>query len=102
METANEAIILGPGEGRSLPFGQRSMTIKVDEQDTPDVAIFETMPEPGVLTAPPHRHWDAVEGFYVLSGEMEFFVGERIVPGPVGTFVLIPRGVVHGFRNPGP
>ena len=78
------------------------MITKADEEDTQDVAIFETMPEPGVPAALPHRHWEAVEAFYVLDGQMEFLVEERIVRGTSGTFVLIPRGVAHGFRNPGP
>jgi quercetin dioxygenase-like cupin family protein len=102
MQTAHEPMVLGPGEGRTFPFGRRTMITKVDEENTQDVAIFETMPEPGVLAAQPHRHWEAVEAFYVLDGEMEFLVEERLVRGPVGTFVFIPRGVVHGFRNPGP
>ncbi len=102
MEAPHEPIVLGPGEGRTFPFGRRIMITKVDEGDTEDVAIFETKPEPGVPTALPHRHWEAIEAFYVLDGEMEFLVGERIVCGPVGTFILIPCGVVHGFRNPGP
>jgi quercetin dioxygenase-like cupin family protein len=78
------------------------MITKGDEEDAQDVAIFETMPEPGVPAALPHRHWEAVEALYVLDGQMEFLGEERIVRGPSGTFVLIPRGVVHGFRNPGP
>ena len=68
METPNEPIVLGPGEGRTFPFGRRTMISKVDEEDTEDVAIFETMPEPGVPAAQPHRHWEAVEAFYVLGG----------------------------------
>ena len=100
MEIPHEPMVLLPGEGRTFPFGRRTMIRKVDEEDAQDVAIFETMPEPGVPTALLHRHWEAVEAFYVLDGEMEFLVEERVVRGLSGTFVLIPRGVVHGFRNP--
>jgi mannose-6-phosphate isomerase-like protein (cupin superfamily) len=102
METPHEPIVLGPGEGRGFPFGRRTTITKVDEEDTQDVAIFESMPEPGVPAALPHRHWEADEAFYVLEGQVEFLVEERLVRGTSGTFVFIPRGVVHGFRNPGP
>jgi quercetin dioxygenase-like cupin family protein len=95
METPHEPIVLGPGEGRSFPFGRRTMITKVDEEDTQDVAIFESMPEPGVPAVLPHRHWEAVEAFYVLEGQIEFLVEERLVRGTSGTFVFIPRGVVH-------
>lgn len=48
--------------------------------------------------APLHRHAADVESFYVLDGEIAFFLGaDRAVGGP-GTFVHVPAGVVHGFR----
>ncbi|MEO7194885.1 MAG: cupin domain-containing protein [Pseudonocardiaceae bacterium] len=48
-----------------------------------------------------HVHSDSDESFYVLSGEMEFQVGEeRHVVGP-GEFVWVPRGTAHTFANAG-
>ena len=52
------------------------MISKVDEEDTEDVAIFETMPEPGVPVAQPHHHWEAVEAFY-QSAIQEYSAQER-------------------------
>ena len=78
METAHKPMVLGSREGRTFPFGRRSMITKVVEEGAQDMAIFETMPEQGVPTALPHRHCEAVEAFYVLDGEIEFLVEERI------------------------
>ena len=36
---------------------------------------------------------------YILEGEMTFIFGDESVPAPPGTFVLVPPGVEHGFRN---
>lgn len=49
--------------------------------------------------APLHRHAADVESFYVLEGEVAFFLegAARAVGGP-GTFVHVPAGAVHGFR----
>jgi mannose-6-phosphate isomerase-like protein (cupin superfamily) len=48
-----------------------------------------------------HTHAGEDDAFYVLDGEMTFvFGGETAVAGP-GTFVLVPPGVEHGFRNEG-
>ncbi len=50
-------------------------------------------------TVPRHRHPGDVESFYVLEGEIEFFIGEE--PGVrlgAGSFVHVPGGTVHGFR----
>ena len=50
-------------------------------------------------SVPLHRHPDDVESFYVLDGEMTFYVEDQ--PGvrvSAGAFVHIPAGAVHGFR----
>jgi quercetin dioxygenase-like cupin family protein len=50
---------------------------------------------------PPHIHRDEDETFYVIEGEIEFLLGERIVSGSVGDFVNVPRGTLHRFANAG-
>ena len=48
---------------------------------------------------PPHTHSTEDETFYVLEGTPTFRLGdERIVAGP-GSFVNVPKGVLHCFRN---
>jgi quercetin dioxygenase-like cupin family protein len=47
---------------------------------------------------PLHKH-DDIESFYVLEGEVSFYLGDK--PGMravTGTFVHIPGGTIHGFR----
>ncbi len=50
---------------------------------------------------PPHVHTNEDEAFFILEGEMEFVLGDQIVPAPVGSFIWAPRNVVHQFRNVG-
>lgn len=50
---------------------------------------------------PPHIHRNEDETFYVLEGEVEFLLGERVVKGTAGDFVNVPRGTVHRFHNNG-
>ena len=47
----------------------------------------------------PHFHKGHSDSFYVLEGEVEFHVGDEVVHGAPGTYVLAPPGVVHYFRN---
>lgn len=48
---------------------------------------------------PPHVHTREEESFYVLEGEITFRVGDQpLVAGP-GTFVNMPVGTSHSFRN---
>jgi mannose-6-phosphate isomerase-like protein (cupin superfamily) len=58
---------------------------------------WEMGPEP---SGPgPHFHRTIQESFYVLSGTIRFFDGERWLDGRPGDFVHVPEGGVHGFRN---
>lgn len=48
---------------------------------------------------PPHIHTHEEESFYVLEGEMTFWLaGEPMKAGP-GSFVRIPPGRPHTFKN---
>jgi quercetin dioxygenase-like cupin family protein len=50
-------------------------------------------------TVPLHNHDDDVESFYVLDGEITFYLGQQTGRRvTAGTFVHIPKGAVHGFR----
>ena len=48
-----------------------------------------------------HVHADEDDAFYILEGEMTFTFGDEEAKAPPGTFVLVPPGVEHGFRNDG-
>ena len=48
-----------------------------------------------------HVHDGEDDAFYIIEGEMTFVVGDEDIPAPPGTFVLVPPGVEHGFRNNG-
>lgn len=46
-----------------------------------------------------HFHRTISESFFVLSGELSLFNGERWVTGRAGDFLYVPVGGLHGFRN---
>jgi mannose-6-phosphate isomerase-like protein (cupin superfamily) len=48
-----------------------------------------------------HVHADEDDAFYIVEGEMTFSFGDETASAPPGTFVLVPPGVEHGFRNDG-
>jgi quercetin dioxygenase-like cupin family protein len=49
----------------------------------------------------PHTHADHSDSFYVLEGEVEFFLGDGWRRAGPGAYVSIPRNVEHGFRPAG-
>jgi mannose-6-phosphate isomerase-like protein (cupin superfamily) len=92
-------ILLGPGEGESVPGEHRDFVVKA-ERDQFEVIEFSCDPEFGPVD--PHVHPDKVDSFYILEGEFEFTIGDETVRVGPGSFVAAPPGVRHGFRNPGP
>jgi mannose-6-phosphate isomerase-like protein (cupin superfamily) len=54
---------------------------------------------PGAGGPESHVHADEDDAFYVLDGELTFLLDEGDVAAPAGTFVLVPPGVEHTFRN---
>ncbi|CAM05912.1 quercetin dioxygenase-like cupin family protein [Saccharopolyspora erythraea NRRL 2338] len=47
----------------------------------------------------PHFHRTISESFYILSGTMRLFDGERTISATPGDYLHVPPGGVHGFRN---
>jgi mannose-6-phosphate isomerase-like protein (cupin superfamily) len=48
--------------------------------------------------APPlHIHRDEDEPFFVISGEISFFIGGERIEATAEDFVLAPRGIEHSF-----
>ena len=95
------AVVLKPGEGRTIPLGPIRMVVQEDgthTRGTLGLAEFEVPPH--APTPPPHVHHAHEEGFYILEGELEFLAGAQRVRAGQGTFVMVPAGTIHTFSNP--
>ncbi len=93
---STRAIVVAPGQGHrtgNVEFLARTA-------DTPrftfaiiEIAAGRELDE--------HVHAEEDDAFYIVEGEMTFTLDEEEIAAPPGTFVLIPPGVAHGFRNDG-
>ena len=50
---------------------------------------------------PPHTHRREDEAFFVLDGKFTFLSGEKQAEAGAGSFVYIPKGTLHTFKNIG-
>ena len=85
--------------GRSVWFTGALLTFLATGEETGgQFALVEEVFRKGITNlAPMHVHSREEESFYVVEGEMTFFVGGRVIPAPAGTLVVMPRGVPHGY-----
>ena len=89
-------IVVPPGQG----YRVGNVEFLARTADTPrftfaiiEIAAGRTLDE--------HVHAAEDDSFYIVQGEMTFTFGNEEVAAPPGTFVLVPPGVAHGFRNDG-
>ncbi len=95
----SEPFVLLPGEGRRLWHYGDLMTIKADAAATGGlVTVMEQATAREVDTPLLHRHEHEDQAWYVLDGEVRFFVGETIHDTVAGTFAYGPRGVPHAHQ----
>jgi mannose-6-phosphate isomerase-like protein (cupin superfamily) len=99
--TAARVIALGPGEGRVIP-GPEGLTLKARAEETGGAIGFLEGTTPPGFGPPRHVHHTCDELFYVLGGQFQFALGERVVTARPGAFVFIPRGTVHAPKSVGP
>ena len=91
-----QPIVVRPGEGHRVG----NVEFLARTSDTPRFTFGIIEIAPGrVLEA--HVHDEEDDAFYILAGELTFVLGAETVSAPPGTFVLVPPGVEHGFRNDG-
>ncbi|MBM3941552.1 MAG: cupin domain-containing protein [SAR202 cluster bacterium] len=95
-----EGKALNPGEGEQYSVLGDAYTFKASNADTGGAYTLTEITTIGD-GAPPHIHRTEEEAFYVLEGEVKVRVGENVVTGTPGSFVLIPRGVMHTFSKVG-
>ena len=93
-----DGIAHGPGGGEAVSRGPRSHRILAE---LPELEVIELHFGPDFEGVDAHAHPDQIDSFYVLEGEAEFTVGDRVLRFGPGSYVAAPAGVVHGFRNAG-
>lgn len=88
-----------PGSGKCYSaVGDKYVMLATGEQTGGAYCLAEAIVPPGG-GPPSHHHTREEESFYVLEGEIVFTVEDRRVVGTPGTFVQIPRGTWHAFKN---
>jgi quercetin dioxygenase-like cupin family protein len=88
---------LGQGEGEAWWWLGGLAIIKATGKETGgQYALIEVIESQGV-ESPLHVHHNEDEAFYVLEGQMTFYVGEELLKAGPGSFVFGPKDVPHTY-----
>ncbi|MSR60615.1 MAG: cupin domain-containing protein [Planctomycetaceae bacterium] len=93
--------ILFPAEGTRFLAGPFTIASRVAGAQTGGAfELYELTL--GAATIDYHVHQKMDETLCVIEGEIEFVVAGKKFLRPAGSVAFVPRGIHHGFTNPGP
>jgi quercetin dioxygenase-like cupin family protein len=99
-ETADGGIVRLPGDGETTSLFGDTYAVKAAGEETGGaLAVIEASLAPHSGGTPLHVNTLEDENYYVVEGTLTFRLGERTLEAPAGTFVHIPKGVVHTHWN---
>jgi quercetin dioxygenase-like cupin family protein len=95
--TGPAPIALREDEGEAVwAFGTLALIKASSETTDGRVAVIQHLAPKGA-GSPLHVHHREDEWFYVLEGELTFWVGGEVIDAPAGSFVYGPRDIPHTF-----
>jgi quercetin dioxygenase-like cupin family protein len=98
----SQAILRRPGDADVVgnPLGGRVTYWARSEETAGAATVLESLVAPG--EGPPlHVHVNEHEFIYVLEGRLRVRLEEAVREAPAGSFVFIPKGLAHTWKNTG-
>jgi quercetin dioxygenase-like cupin family protein len=96
-ERAKIGYDLSKGQGEAFWLLGMFQTIKISGKDTDGQYGLVEVVVPMGYGSPWHTHTEEDEWFYVLDGEITFYVGDERLDLSAGSFAFGPKGVPHTF-----
>jgi mannose-6-phosphate isomerase-like protein (cupin superfamily) len=96
-----QAVHVAEGEGKMLWVADELMTFKASSEDTGGMYSLTDSVVPPQGEVPLHIHHREDEAFWVREGELEVVVGEDTFKAGAGSFVHLPKGIQHTYKNVG-
>ena len=86
-----------PGEGEAFWWLGMLATIKATKEQTGGQSSLVEIHAPDGYGSVLHVHHHEDEGFYILEGEMTFYVGDQKMKAHPGSYLFGPKDVPHAF-----
>ena len=101
MTSTPQVHTLAHNEGASYWFLGTLITLKASAKTTNGAFSLIEQVAPVGFAPSKHVHHGEDEAFYILDGELTFFLDERTLQVSTGTYLYLPREVPHSFRVEG-
>ena len=98
VDGASRTFAHDSGEGEAWWWYGLLATIKATEEQTGGLNTLVEILAPDGYESILHVHHHEDEGFYILEGEMTFYVGDQTIKAWPGSFLFGPKDVPHAFR----
>lgn len=98
MHVSPGGYVLHAGEGEALWFADGLLIYKSTAEQTSGGLAVAEITAPYGANSPLHRHHGEDEAWYILDGQLTFWLGDHQETASAGAFVFGPRGVEHSFR----
>jgi mannose-6-phosphate isomerase-like protein (cupin superfamily) len=97
---AGGGVVQLPGEARLIDVGPFDVVVHADADVTNGAfSLIETVEPDAGLGPPLHVHRDCAESFLVLAGRYRMHLAGDDFECPPGSFVYVPRGMIHTFQT---
>ena len=96
-DAASRTFAHEPGEGEAWWWVGVLATIKATKEQTDGRYALVEILAPDGYGSVLHVHHQEDEGFWILEGELTFYVGEQTIKAHPGSFLFGPKDVPHAF-----
>lgn len=91
-------IVSSPSKDNSYWYIGHLLSVIISSQDTNGAFSLIHGYEIQGLEPPPHTHTKEDESFYLMSGAIDYYVGEDLLEASAGDWVFLPRNIQHSFQ----
>lgn len=88
------------GEKLQFDWGEMTTLVNAKLGHNGELAVSNMVVKPG-KSSPTHYHPNCEEVIYLIRGQLEHRIRDRINPQEPGSTVVVPRGVAHMTTNVG-